>query len=309
MCIHLPLGHRWRGLRLAMACHAEQAAPLPLCCPPLPQARLHEAQAASARAASLEAESAELVRRIIEMKDSEAERLNEMNRLEAQTVGGCALQRGMGWGWGLGGCLILCPQQGCALLLAQLRLQQPALLPSCCGWAVLPRAVQVARAKQEAASILAEARAQILAQARRPSSASEGGAAGIVEASMRSLNLSDAAEVPLPGAIARRWAWKGRTACCICCFPFSAACACSVGGHVAPCLLLPTTHCLASSHRACPPAYLPACSLPAHEGGCYGLAFTATGGLLASGGADKSVKLWEPSTATNTMTLHVSLVW
>jgi hypothetical protein len=75
---------------------------------------------------------------------------------------------------------------------------------------VLNGAVQVARAKQEAASILTEARAQILAQARRPSSASEGGAAGIVEASMRSLNLSDAAEVPLPGTIARRWVWRSR---------------------------------------------------------------------------------------------------
>jgi WD40 repeat protein len=74
-----------------------------------------------------------------------------------------------------------------------------------------------------------------------------------------------------------------------------------------PCLLLPTP-CLDSSHRRLPSACPPACSLPAHEGGCYGLAFTATGGLLASGGADKSVKLWEPSTATNTMTLHVSLV-
>ena len=43
----------------------------------------------------------------------------------------------------------------------------------------------------------------------------------------------------------------------------------------------------------------------AHEGGCYGLAFSRTGGLLASGGADKCVRLWEPSTATPTATLHV----
>jgi hypothetical protein len=66
--------------------------------PPRPaQARLAEAQAASARAARLEGESAELVRRIIEMKDAEAHRLNELNRQEAETV--CA---GRGWrvcGW------------------------------------------------------------------------------------------------------------------------------------------------------------------------------------------------------------------
>jgi len=61
-----------------------------------------------------------------------------------------------------------------------------------------------------------------------------------------------------------------------------------------------------------PPAAL-GCSVPgAHEGGCYGLAFSRTGGLLASGGADKCVRLWEPSTATHTSTLHVSIfvtVW
>ena len=37
----------------------------------------------------MEAESAELVRRIIEMKDREADRMNELNRLEAETVGCC----------------------------------------------------------------------------------------------------------------------------------------------------------------------------------------------------------------------------
>lgn len=45
----------------------------------------------------------------------------------------------------------------------------------------------------------------------------------------------------------------------------------------------------------------------AHEGGCYSLAFSRNGMLLASGGADKTVKLWEPSTATLTSTLHVRL--
>ena len=36
----------------------------------------------------VEAESAELVRRLIEMKDREADRMNEINRLEAETVSG-----------------------------------------------------------------------------------------------------------------------------------------------------------------------------------------------------------------------------
>lgn len=57
---------------------------------PLPQARLAEAQAATARADRLEGESSELVRRIIEMKDREADRMNEMNRLHAETVGHAA---------------------------------------------------------------------------------------------------------------------------------------------------------------------------------------------------------------------------
>ncbi|EFN53087.1 hypothetical protein CHLNCDRAFT_26186, partial [Chlorella variabilis] len=48
----------------------------------------------------------------------------------------------------------------------------------------------------------------------------------------------------------------------------------------------------------------PPCSVPAHDGGCYGLAFSRTGVLLASGGADKTVKLWEPCSATNTATLR-----
>lgn len=61
--------------------------------PSLPQARLAEAQAATARADRLQGESAELVRRIIEMKDREADRLNEMNRLHTETVG-CVCETG-----------------------------------------------------------------------------------------------------------------------------------------------------------------------------------------------------------------------
>ncbi|KAL4437310.1 hypothetical protein ABPG75_004449 [Micractinium tetrahymenae] len=152
------------------------------------EARLAEAQAATARADRLEGESAELVRRIIEMKDREADAMNEMNRLHAETL---------------------------------------------------------AKAKQEAAAILAEARAKALSQTRR--GASEG--SELVEASMRSLGLAEGPEAEQPAAVMR-----------------------SVPG--------------------------------AHEGGCYGLAFSRTGGLLASGGADKCVRLWEPSTATPTATLH-----
>lgn len=56
-------------------------------CPARPaQARLAEAQGASARVEALEAESGELLRRLIEMKDREAERMNEINKLEADTV-------------------------------------------------------------------------------------------------------------------------------------------------------------------------------------------------------------------------------
>jgi len=40
----------------------------------------------------VEAESAELVRRLIEMKDREADRMNEINRLEAETVSRNKLQ-------------------------------------------------------------------------------------------------------------------------------------------------------------------------------------------------------------------------
>ena len=54
------------------------------------------------------------------------------------------------------------------------------------------------------------------------------------------------------------------------------------------------------------PARAALCSLPAHDGGCYGLAFNRTGDLLASGGADKCVRLWDPFTATPKATLRVS---
>jgi autophagy-related protein 16 len=45
-------------------------------------------------------------------------------------------------------------------------------------------------------------------------------------------------------------------------------------------------------------------SVPGHDGGCYGLAFNRTGELLASGGADKCVKLWDPFTAAVKTTLR-----
>ena len=45
----------------------------------------------------------------------------------------------------------------------------------------------------------------------------------------------------------------------------------------------------------------------AHEGGCFGLAFTRVGDRMASCGADKTVKLWEPGSGALTGTLHVSL--
>lgn len=46
--------------------------------------------------------------------------------------------------------------------------------------------------------------------------------------------------------------------------------------------------------------------LSAHPGGVFGLAFTNTGNLLASCGADKTAKLWNPITHTCTATLHGS---
>ncbi|PRW45473.1 autophagy-related 16 [Chlorella sorokiniana] len=153
------------------------------------EARLQEAQGATAKLATVEAESAELVRRLIEMKDREADRMNEINRLEAETI---------------------------------------------------------ARAKQEAAAVLARAaaKAQALGAALGRQRTSEG--AELVEASMR--RLSEADKVEQPSTLMK--------------------------------------------------------SVPGHDGGCYGLAFNRTGELLASGGADKCVKLWDPFTAAVKTTLR-----
>lgn len=84
------------GARVDGACHVEGSRGsakhwqrLPACAlaaPPRLQARLHEAQAASARLAAAEAEGADLVRRLVEAKEKEAERMNEINKLEADTV-------------------------------------------------------------------------------------------------------------------------------------------------------------------------------------------------------------------------------
>jgi cell division septum initiation protein DivIVA len=71
------------------------------------EARLHEAQEATGRVAALQGESAELVRRILEMKDREADRLNEMNRQEADMVGWLA-----GWVGLVGGPSLECRRAG-----------------------------------------------------------------------------------------------------------------------------------------------------------------------------------------------------
>lgn len=60
-----------------------------------------------------------------------------------------------------------------------------------------------------------------------------------------------------------------------------------------------------SSHHSLPSTskrYIPS----AHPGGVFNLAFTSTGNLLASCGADKTAKLWNPITHTCTATLHGS---
>ncbi len=50
------------------------------------QVRLAEAQAATAAASRLEADNAELVRRLMELKAAEIERMNDMNRMRDELV-------------------------------------------------------------------------------------------------------------------------------------------------------------------------------------------------------------------------------
>ncbi|GAB4821419.1 hypothetical protein N2152v2_008465 [Parachlorella kessleri] len=163
------------------------------------EARLAEAQSATAAASRLEAENSELLRRILEAKKAEADRMNDMNRMRDEVL---------------------------------------------------------AAAKQQAAALLAEARARAgggLQQGgpgaaagvgRRGSSQGSEGGYGGDESSQR----AQAGEEGLPRAVMR--------------------------------------------------------STPAHEGGCFGLAFDGLGHRLASCGADKTVKLWDPATGALTATLH-----
>ncbi|DBB04827.1 TPA: hypothetical protein ACH3X3_010116 [Trebouxia sp. C0006] len=46
-------------------------------------------------------------------------------------------------------------------------------------------------------------------------------------------------------------------------------------------------------------------SVPAHDGGCFTCAFDRSGSHMATGGADKVVKLWDPATGANTGSLRV----
>ena len=135
---------------------------------------------------------------------------------------------------------------------------------------------------------------------RRPttSSVSEGGGeGGEGDAAELSLDLVSGvvAGVDLPGTLLKRCVHEGIHA------PASA----SLTGYDSQPLLCPApptqpTHPLHSRHRPHPPQ----CSVAAHDGGCFGLAFSRTGSLLASGGADKLVKLWEPHTGALSATLH-----
>ncbi|KAK9863390.1 hypothetical protein WJX84_000187 [Apatococcus fuscideae] len=52
---------------------------------------------------------------------------------------------------------------------------------------------------------------------------------------------------------------------------------------------------------------MPARTAPAHEGGCFSLAFTRSGSRLASCGADKMVRIWEPVTSQQVGELRGSL--
>ncbi|DBA83439.1 hypothetical protein WJX79_006327 [Trebouxia sp. C0005] len=45
-------------------------------------------------------------------------------------------------------------------------------------------------------------------------------------------------------------------------------------------------------------------SVPAHDGGCFTCAFDRSGSHMATGGADKVVKLWDPATGANTGSLR-----
>lgn len=161
------------------------------------QARLAEAQAASARLAAAEAESAALVRRLVEAKEREAERMNEINRLEAETVrcwrGGvgaaetrCSTSefcKRSGWSVTRGLALTLCER-----MLTAIRVN-----------------AQIARAKQEAAALLARAEARAAALAAGAGGPRRSGAgAELVDASLR--RLSDAAEeAEQPTTLLKRW--------------------------------------------------------------------------------------------------------
>ncbi len=186
-----------------------------------------------------------------------------------------------------------------------------------------PSRPQIARAKQEAAAVLAraEARAQALGASLGRQRTSEG--AELVEASMRRLSEADeAAEQPstllkrcggvvgvgVPGgfvceqnemrpAAAEQPSFSSR-----CEVPPCSQCTAALPYHAKlPSHCCPALPCL----NPCPCPPLP-CSVPGHDGGCYGLAFNRTGELLASGGADKCVKLWDPFTAAVKTTLRVS---
>lgn len=178
------------------------------------QARLHEAQSATSRVATLESESAELVRRILEMKDREADRMNEMNRQEADTVRGGARRRCAAWlpGWlawhghssslrataaGRAWCTAAAWGMVCSTVPhvpSTMNHVRPCTQPVA--------TLQLAKARQEAASILSEARAKAMQVAsRRPSEAVE-----FVDASLHSLGLSDGADAEQPASLLKRWA-------------------------------------------------------------------------------------------------------